>query len=84
MIPGQPLNQLIQTIHALDRDRCLCELRSLERLQLDFTDEFLNTLSHDRLRHVLLRRQLRRQDQLAGNVDDVWRFDVSRHRCSGG
>ena len=52
--PEQQIEELIDTIHSLDRDRCKSELRRFEMVRLDFTDEFLEKLSLDRLRHVLL------------------------------
>lgn len=51
---NQPVEQIIQEIHSLDRRGCLSELRTFERPRLDFTDEFLNHLSLEQLRHILM------------------------------
>ena len=51
---NQPVEQIIEEIHGLDRGRCIAELRSLPRLRLDFTPDFLEHLSLEQLRHVLM------------------------------
>ncbi len=63
----EPIDQIIQHIHGLDRDGCLTELASIRRPRLDFTEDFLHQLSLEQLRHVLMaaclqaRRHVRRQ-----------------------
>ncbi len=54
MSSSQSLDDLVQSIYSLDREHCIHELRSLPRLRLDFSDEFLGGMSLDRLRHVLM------------------------------
>jgi hypothetical protein len=48
------IEDLIQTVAALDRDTCKARLRLIERPRLDFPDDFLDALSLERLRHLLL------------------------------
>ena len=62
-----PIEAVIQTVAALDRDGCKTELRRIERPVLDFTDEYLDSLSIDRLRHVLMAAHLQsRKHRRAG------------------
>ena len=48
-----PFEQLLSDVAGLDRDSCKAWLRSLQRPRTDFTDDFLDSLSLDRLRHVV-------------------------------
>lgn len=50
----RPLEELMQTVASLDRDGCKAELRHFKKPTIDFTDEYLDSLSVDRLRHILL------------------------------
>ena len=50
---GQSFEDLIVGIQSFDRDRCIDQLRRLERPKTDFTDEFLQKQSLDQLRHIL-------------------------------
>ena len=54
MSPHTPINELINAIHRLDRERCKAELLGFQRPKLDFTEEYLNQMSTEWLRHVLL------------------------------
>ena len=54
MTQRTPIDELIRTIHTLDREGCKKQLFHLNRPKLDFTEEFLKTMSTERLRHVLL------------------------------
>ena len=38
----------------MDRDHCKAALSGFEQPSLDFTDDFLNQISLDRLRHILM------------------------------
>jgi hypothetical protein len=49
-----PIDQLIAFIHRLDREGCINELRALGRPRLDFTDDYLERMSLEQLRHVLM------------------------------
>jgi len=53
MVLEQSIDRLITSIGELDREECIHELRSLHRPRIDFTDEYLDALSLDRLRHIL-------------------------------
>lgn len=50
----QPIDRIIADIHALTRAGCIGALRAFEQPQLDFTDEYLEGMSLDQLRHVLM------------------------------
>ena len=54
MSADMDLEHLIEQIPQLDRDACTVYLRRFRQPRLDFTDEYLDCLSLDRLRHVLL------------------------------
>ena len=54
MNPDMPINDLVRTIHSLDRDRCKVELLSFQASKLDFTEQYLDQMSTERLRHVLM------------------------------
>ncbi len=52
--PGQ-FEQLATSIAALGRDDLKIKIRNFRgRFKLDFSDTYLDTLSLDRLRHILL------------------------------
>ncbi|MCC7192371.1 MAG: hypothetical protein IT444_06260 [Phycisphaeraceae bacterium] len=53
------LDHLVTRISSLDRERCKAELRSLEELRVDFTDEYLDSLPLEKLRHIVLAARLR-------------------------
>jgi hypothetical protein len=63
-----PIDQLVATIHRLDRPGCIRELRAIARPRLDFTDDFLEAMSVEQLRHVLLAAclQARKHTRRAG------------------
>ena len=48
------LEDLVQVIHSMDRAGCKDQLLHLERPKLDFTEAFLDAMSTERLRHVLM------------------------------
>ncbi len=48
------IDELIQRIHNLDRERCKAALLDMERPALDFTESYLDQMSTERLRHVLM------------------------------
>lgn len=49
------INELLVTVAELDRPELVELLREVPcRFPVDFTDEYLNTLSLDRLRHVVV------------------------------
>jgi hypothetical protein len=51
---GNCLEEAIATIAELDRDGCKHYLKHLDRRWADFTDEYLDAMSVERLRHVTL------------------------------
>ncbi len=53
------LDHLVTRISSLDREGCKAELRSLEELRVDFTDEYLDSLPLEKLRHIVLAARLR-------------------------
>ena len=55
MSPEQNYEQAANTIAALNREQLTKRIRNFKgRFKLDFSDDYLNQLSVDRLRHVLL------------------------------
>jgi hypothetical protein len=54
MAADQSLEDLIKSVQELDRAACKERLRQMERPRLDFPDDFLDALSEERLRHLLL------------------------------
>jgi hypothetical protein len=50
----QNIDQLLHTVQRLDRRTCIAQLRQFRQPKLDFTDEFLDALSLDRLRHIVM------------------------------
>ena len=54
MNPDMPINDLVRTIHCLDRDCCKAELLRFQNPRLDFTEPYLEKMSTERLRHVLM------------------------------
>lgn len=54
-MPATETEQLVVRIAGMDRAELATTLRQLRcSFQLDFTDEFLDALSIDRLRHIVL------------------------------
>ena len=52
---GQRVETLVTRIGALDRRGVIEMLRGMEcDFEIDFTDEFLNTISLERLKHIAL------------------------------
>ncbi|MDP6154479.1 MAG: hypothetical protein QF785_13945 [Phycisphaeraceae bacterium] len=54
MTADEPIEQLITNVYEMDRDHCKAALSGFEQPSLDFTDDFLNQISLDRLRHILM------------------------------
>jgi hypothetical protein len=55
MAPQEYFEQAATTIGALDRDELKKRIRNFKgRFRLDFSDDYLEKLPVDRLRHVLL------------------------------
>ena len=54
MAADQSLEDLIRSVQELDRDTCKARLQQMERPHLDFPEDFLDALSVERLRHLLL------------------------------
>lgn len=54
MVTDAPIELLVQQIHSLDRQQCIDELLRFDQLPLDFSRTYLEELSLERLRHVLL------------------------------
>lgn len=48
------IEEKIHRVYHLDRLGCKSELRNMQRPKLDFTDDYLDDLSIDRLRHLLV------------------------------
>lgn len=53
MMLDQTFEQVLQQVQDLDRDGCKDRLRRF-RLPLDFTDDYLDGLELERLRHVVI------------------------------
>lgn len=55
MVPNEHLEQTATSIAALERDELKRRIKNFRgRFKLDFTEDYLNSLSVDRLRHILL------------------------------
>ena len=55
MTPEKHLEQAATSIASLDRDELKRRIRNFKgRFKLDFTDNYLDNLGVDRLRHILL------------------------------
>lgn len=54
MSPNLPPEQLARMIPELNRDQCIAELQRFDRFPIDFTPQYLQQLSIDKLRHILL------------------------------
>ncbi len=50
----ESLDRMILEVQRFDRERCVAYLKSARRPRLDFTRAYLDGLSLDRLRHVVL------------------------------
>ena len=50
----QPIETSVRRIHEMDRNGCIHELMSFRAIPLDFSREYLDGMSDERLRHVLL------------------------------
>ena len=56
---GQQVEILVNEIQSLDRDGLVHLLRSMQcDFAVDFTDEFLDSISVERLRHIVLAASL--------------------------
>ena len=51
---NRPVEDIIQQIHALDRKQTVAELLEIHTPRLDFTEEYLEGLNLDQLRHLLM------------------------------
>ncbi len=55
MTPNDPLERMTVTIAGLGRDEVKARIKGFHgSFRLDFSDEYLDGLSVDRLRHILL------------------------------
>jgi len=55
MAPRQHFEQTVTSIAVLDRNELTKRIRNFKgRFKLDFTEDYLNNLSLERLRHILL------------------------------
>ncbi len=52
--PVGSVDDLVRTVCSFDRDACKSRLRQMRLPGMDFTEEFLESLSLDRLRHILM------------------------------
>ena len=68
---NQPVERIIEEIHSLDRVGCISQLRTLARPRLDFTDDFLDDLSLEQLRHVLMAACLQARKPLPGRQGEA-------------
>lgn len=48
------IDELIRGLHTLDRDSCKAALLDIKRPALDFTESYLDQMSTERLRHILM------------------------------
>ncbi len=51
---NQSIESVMRQINGFDRRHCIDELKAFPYIKLDFTDEFLQEQSLDRLRHILM------------------------------
>ena len=61
------IEELIRRVHTLDRDHCKAALLDMERPAMDFTESYLDQMSTERLRHILMAACL--QAQKVGHGD---------------
>ena len=54
MNTNRTLNEMICDIHGMERDQCIDELMHFQAMRLDFTPNYLEAMSTERLRHVLV------------------------------
>jgi len=55
MIPEKYLEQTAASIASMDKEELKAQIRNFKgRFKLDFTDSYLDNISVDRLRHILL------------------------------
>lgn len=55
MTPNDPFERLTVTVAGLGRDEVKSQIKTFRgNFRLDFSDEYLDGLSLDRLRHILL------------------------------
>ncbi len=50
---SESIEQKLQSVYHLDREHCVRELMTIQQPKLDFTTDYLEALSVDRLRHLL-------------------------------
>ncbi|HEX9897993.1 MAG TPA: hypothetical protein VGC81_02140 [Candidatus Methylomirabilis sp.] len=66
MSPQRQFEEVLRSVQSFDRDACKTRLRSLDELSLDFTDDFLDSLTLDRLRHLLIAAWLQARKRHGG------------------
>ena len=49
-----PIEELAMQIGTMHRESCIYELKNFDGIPLDFTDHFLQRMSVEELRHVLM------------------------------
>lgn len=60
MITCRSIEAALKEIHTMDRPRCIHELTHFRDIPLDFDPDFLNGMSIERLRHILMAAVLTR------------------------
>ena len=50
----EQIDRILTSVPTYDRRRCIDQLHQIKRPRIDFTEEYLNKLSLDRLRHVVV------------------------------
>ncbi len=67
----QPAEEIVARLCRMDRAAMMRELRQFRaRFTLDFTDDFLEGLSTERVRHILLAALLHGRSDRSGKGDD--------------
>jgi hypothetical protein len=67
MTPNEPLERLTVTIASLGKDEVKTKIKTFHgRFRLDFSEEYLEGLSLDRLRHILLAAMMTNIQKNAG------------------
>jgi hypothetical protein len=67
MTPNEPLERLTVSIASLGKDEVKARIKTFKGgFRLDFSDDYLNALSLDRLRHILLAAMMTTMRKTAG------------------
>lgn len=53
MVFKHSVDHVLAEVHHLDRHSCVQYLRAFDHPRLDFTDDYLHSLSLEKLRHLL-------------------------------